>query len=323
MITEPSSSRRRSSVAAGSALVACLVLGAAGTALAAGPDTFAIQAPAGPLTRGEVFVVALRGLPAGARVEGWWRGAPLAFAPVSDSEWLALAGVDLDARPRRYLLTLAVVSPGGRTVRRRRAIEVVAKRFGVQHLSLPAGMVELDAETLARVGREAADFSQLWPRQTPERLWKGAFLAPVPGELRTPFGVVRFVNGQRRAAHSGVDVKAALGEPVRAINRGRVALVGDGFFNGLTVVLDHGEGLYSMYFHLSEQQVALGELVEQGSPVGLAGSTGRSTGPHLHWGVRLGGARVDPLSLIAATEALSAADRADATQQPSPTAAAR
>jgi murein DD-endopeptidase MepM/ murein hydrolase activator NlpD len=195
-------------------------------------------------------------------------------------------------------------------VRCQRSIEVVDKDYGVQRLKLPGWMVALDGPTLARVSREAALLSVLWPKRTPERYWQGSFMAPLPGKPGTPFGVGRIINGQPRSPHSGVDLHAALGEPVRATNRGRVAFVGDLFFHGLAVVVDHGLGLYSMYFHLSELRVAPGDLVEKDGVIGLAGSTGRSTGPHLHWGVRLAGARVDPFSLLGVTaEAFSTETR--------------
>jgi murein DD-endopeptidase MepM/ murein hydrolase activator NlpD len=284
------------------AVLLAITLGSAALAPCAG--AFELVTPQGPIAQGDVFLVALRQLPPGARVDGWWRGAPVAFAPAGDGEWLALVGVDFMTAPRRYVLTLGIALPGAKPVRRRCLVEVASKRFGVQRLRLPEE--HLDAPTLARIGREAQALSALWPQRTPERLWRGAFILPVPGERSTSFGVARFINGRRRAPHSGVDLRGDLGEPVRAINRGRVVLVGDFLLTGLSLVLDHGQGLFSMYFHLSEIRVARGDLVEQGVPIGLVGSTGRSTGPHLHWGIRLDRARVDPFSLIAETSGLPA-----------------
>jgi murein DD-endopeptidase MepM/ murein hydrolase activator NlpD len=230
----------------------------------------------------------------------------LGFAAVSTTEVLALVGVDLVTQPGKYALAVRVRVPGAVVATWERPIEVVAKDFGVQHLTLPKHMVHLDRPTLARVKREAALLSVLWPKRTRERYWQGGFMAPVPGQLGTPFGIARILNGEPRSAHSGVDLHAALGEEVRTTNRGRVALVGNYFFHGLAVVMDHGMGLYSLYFHLSKVNVALGDVVEKGGVIGLAGSTGRSTGPHLHWGVRLAGARVDPFALVRATDGTSA-----------------
>ncbi|MGD8686410.1 MAG: M23 family metallopeptidase, partial [Syntrophobacterales bacterium] len=122
-----------------------------------------------------------------------------------------------------------------------------------------------------------------------------------PGKLNTPFGLRRILNGEPRSPHSGVDLRAAEGEPIRAINHGKIVLVGEFYFHGKAVVIDHGWGLYSMYFHLSQLNVSKGDFVGKNAVIGLAGSTGRATGPHLHWGVRLRGARVDPFALLRAT----------------------
>ena len=116
-----------------------------------------------------------------------------------------------------------------------------------------------------------------------------------PGE---GFGFRRIINGQPRMPHGGVDFAAERGATVMAANRGRVALVAEFFFAGRLVVLDHGLGLYTLYFHLDRADVEEGALVERGDPIGTVGATGRATGPHLHWGAQLGPSRVDPRSLL-------------------------
>jgi murein DD-endopeptidase MepM/ murein hydrolase activator NlpD len=121
----------------------------------------------------------------------------------------------------------------------------------------------------------------------------------VPIKVNSAFGFRRVVNGLARAPHEGVDLKAALGAPVVAANDGRVVLEDNLFFSGNSLFLDHGGGLYTMYFHLSEFRVPTGASVRKGDVIGLAGMTGRVTGPHLHWGARLNGARIDPLDLLA------------------------
>ncbi|HTU01222.1 MAG TPA: M23 family metallopeptidase, partial [Candidatus Sulfotelmatobacter sp.] len=112
------------------------------------------------------------------------------------------------------------------------------------------------------------------------------------------FGARRIINGESRAPHTGVDFPAAAGTPVLAANAGRVALVADMFFSGRTVVLDHGDGLFTMYFHLQDTVVQPGREVKRGEALGHVGSTGRASGPHLHWGARLTGARIDPNALL-------------------------
>ena len=150
-----------------------------------------------------------------------------------------------------------------------------------------------------RSSREAARLRALYATVTPERFWRGRFTRPVAGDdPGGGFGSRRIINGQPRMPHSGVDFAAERGTQVVAANRGRVALVGDFFFAGRFVVLDHGLGLYTLYFHLDRQDVAEGALVERGAPIGVVGATGRATGPHLHWAAQLGSARVDPSTLL-------------------------
>jgi murein DD-endopeptidase MepM/ murein hydrolase activator NlpD len=131
-----------------------------------------------------------------------------------------------------------------------------------------------------------------------QRLWERPFISPVSAAITSPFGYRRVINGMPRAPHTGVDLRASLGTEVLAANHGRVALTGEFFFSGKSLVLDHGGGLYTMYFHLSEFKVEEGADVHKGDVVGLSGMTGRVTGPHLHWGARINGARVDPFELI-------------------------
>jgi murein DD-endopeptidase MepM/ murein hydrolase activator NlpD len=131
-------------------------------------------------------------------------------------------------------------------------------------------------------------------------LWRGPFVRPVAGtEPPTGFGARRIINGKPRAPHGGADYTAARGTPVVAANAGRVALVAEYFFPGRLVALDHGLGLYTLYFHLDTVGVGPGERVERGQTLGAVGMTGRSTGPHLHFGAQLGPARVDPDALLA------------------------
>jgi hypothetical protein len=263
--------------------------------------TIQLVHPTEPVAQGRVVQIVLKGLESDSQVEGSWRGAPLEFFSEVEGEYSSLLGVDLRLKPGTYPLEIRVIPPEGRTLDWNKTIEVVSKDYGLQKLTLPKRMVTLDAQTLKRVRKEGARFRALWPEQTQQRYWRGSFVQPVPGELSTPFGIGRIINGEPRSPHSGVDLRAPLGKPVRATNHGRIVLVGDFFFHGRAVVIDHGVGLYSMYFHLSRVDVSQGDWVGKGAIIGLVGSTGRSTGPHLHWGIRLGGARVDPFALIQTT----------------------
>jgi hypothetical protein len=255
-------------------------------------------APTEPVSQGAVVQLLLKGVKDGDTVKGVWREQPLEFFRLGEEEYGSLLGIDLRLGPGSYPLEVQVDSPVNSSQTSSTHIKVIKEDFGVQRLTLPKNMVSLDPPTLKRVRKEAAKFSELWYKHTPKRYWHGSFVRPVPGKLTTPFGLGRILNGERRSPHSGVDLRASMGEPVRAVNHGRVVLVGSFYFHGKAVVLDHGWGLYTMYFHLSEVNVSLHDLVGKNFIIGLAGSTGRSTGPHLHWGVRLGGARVDPFALL-------------------------
>ena len=182
---------------------------------------------------------------------------------------------------------------------RRGDLRIAARRFKVQQLTLPSGMVDLDPDTERRAVEEGERLRTLYRTTTPVRLWHGRFVRPVAGtEPGTGYGARRVINGQPRAPHTGVDYAVERGTPVVAANSGRVALVADYFFPGRLVVLDHGLGIYTLYFHLDTVGVVDGDVVERGQPIGTVGATGRATGPHLHFGAHVGGARVDPASLL-------------------------
>jgi murein DD-endopeptidase MepM/ murein hydrolase activator NlpD len=160
-------------------------------------------------------------------------------------------------------------------------------------------MVDLDAPTLARVETERGELRTALAAGASERLWRGPFRVPVEGGQPTGgFGVRRLINGQPRSPHTGYDWAAPVGTPVVAANAGRTVLVTEHFFAGRNVVVDHGLGLFTLYYHLTETRVEPGESVAAGQVIGTVGATGRVTGPHLHFAVLLNGARVDPEALL-------------------------
>jgi murein DD-endopeptidase MepM/ murein hydrolase activator NlpD len=253
--------------------------------------------PAAP-RQGDVAVVFVAGARGARELTGSLAGRPLAFFPYGE-EHVALAGIDLETKPGKAVWRVGVVDAAGIARKTSGTVGVKARRFPMQRLTLPRHLVDLDPETARRAEAEAARLRTLYATVTPERLWRGRFTRPVgghdPGE---GFGFRRIINGQPRMPHSGIDYAADRGTPVVASNRGRVALVGDFFFAGRLVVLDHGLGLYTLYFHLDGVDVIEGALVERGRTIGTVGATGRATGPHLHFGAQLRGARVDPSALL-------------------------
>jgi len=223
-------------------------------------------------------------------------GGEVALVGGADGVWGVMA-VDMETPPGRYNL---IIKGNGNTLWS--SINVLDGGFKVQHLELPRHMVELDEKALVRIKYEANLIKDVWTRPLSEPLWQGSFIMPVEGRLTGPFGDRRIINGQRKSPHSGIDISAPPGTPVKASNKGSVALVGDFFFYGRTVILDHGLGVFTIYSHLEDVAVKEGEMVEKGNVIGSVGMTGRATGPHLHFGVRVGSARVSPNQLIEVTE---------------------
>lgn len=180
-----------------------------------------------------------------------------------------------------------------------RAVLVVGRYpYPEQHLKVDDRMVHLSQADLARTRRESAEVARLWALQTRPR-FSLPLASPLPAAVEGGnFGARRVFNGEPRSPHSGIDYKVAAGTPVLAVAPGRVALVGDHFFAGKSVFVDHGGALISMVFHLSRVLVEEGREVTAGEILGEVGATGRATGPHLHFGLRWRGARVDPALLL-------------------------
>ncbi len=247
---------------------------------------------------GDVAVVRIEGPGDGASVEGAVGGRPLAFFRDAHG-YAALVGFDLEVKSGHEAWWVAVREPERPPREVRGRLRVRGRDFPVQRLTLPGGMVDLDPETERRATAEARTLQTVYRTITGERLWRGSFVRPVAGdEPGSGFGARRIINNQPRAPHGGTDYAAPRGTPVVSANDGRVALVAEYFFPGRLVIIDHGLGLYTLYFHLDEVRTALGERVARGQPIGAVGSTGRATGPHLHFGVQLAGARVDPERLL-------------------------
>ena len=190
---------------------------------------------------------------------------------------------------------------------RSHAFEVSDKAYSEQHITLKnREMVNPNPEQLARIRRESSRQRALYLAFSDRTPPQNGFLRPLEGPVSSLFGHRRFFNGEPRNPHSGLDIAAPTGAEIRAPADAEVTLVDHLYYNGKTIFLDHGQGLITMYCHLSEPLVNEGETVQQGQVIGLVGATGRVTGPHLHWSVSLNGYRVDPqrmMSVLAPGEA--------------------
>ena len=203
--------------------------------------------------------------------------------------WYAIIGIPLDAPLGTRHVTLRAAA-GAHDI----SFEVADKHYLTQSLKVAPGQVNLSPADLARVSRERIRIDRAldhWSDRQPETL---RLPQPVPGLRSSTFGSRRVFNGESRNPHTGMDIAAPSGTPIIAPAAGEVIDTGEYFFNGNTVFIDHGRGMISMYCHLSEIDVRPGQHIAAGTRIGAVGSTGRATGPHLHWGLSLNRAWVDP-----------------------------
>jgi murein DD-endopeptidase MepM/ murein hydrolase activator NlpD len=216
---------------------------------------------------------------------------------VNATEWKVLVGIDLETKPGRY--DVSVVTGPSDAGRVTQLLTVLPRTFTTRKLTVDAAFVNPPPAEVARIAADTERLNRAWASSSEMTLWSGPWVRPVPGPSNSAFGTRSIYNGQPRNPHSGADFQGAAGTPVKTPNSGRVVLAGDLYFTGNTVVIDHGGGLFSLFAHLRAINVHEGDSVATGSVLGELGATGRVTGPHLHWAIRVNGARVDPLSLLA------------------------
>jgi len=234
-------------------------------------------------------------------VRGALAGEPLHFRKARNGQWHAIGGVPVDTEGTMQANAVIQRQSGASEIARVRFVLPKIPPPVAQPLSVDSSFTQpLDAATLARIDRENARAREAG-RAAHERapMWTASFLKPRTSVVTSEFGSGRLFNGRLTTRHLGVDFRGAVGEPVRAANRGVVVIVDRFFLAGNVVYIDHGGGVVTSYFHLSKTLVAPGETVKRGQVIGLVGNTGRVTGPHLHWAARYGGNTVNPLDLLA------------------------
>ncbi|MEK7234750.1 MAG: M23 family metallopeptidase [Elusimicrobiota bacterium] len=220
------------------------------------------------------------------------------FAGASTGTWLAFLGLDLEFPTGPATLDAVMRAPSGKPVRKSEFFNVVDAGFPIVELKVERKFVTPDKNDSERAEAEAAKLHKLFAKTEVKRLFDGRFDSPIPGAATGRLGERRVFNGQPRAPHSGMDIKAKLGQPVRAPAAGKVLLADSLFFAGKTIILDHGLGLTTQYAHLSKFLVKAGDMVKKGQIIGKVGATGRATGPHLHWALKFKNSRIDPYSLV-------------------------
>jgi hypothetical protein len=226
-------------------------------------------------------------------------GHPIAAYRTDSTSWKVLAGIDLETAPGSYPVIINATMASGR-METTETLAVRAKAFPTRTLAVDEAFVNPPASETERIAAEAARLAKLWATTTPQRLWDGAFVRPVSDAANSAFGSRSVFNGQARSPHTGADFLSPAGTPVHAPAGGKVVIAAPLYYSGNTVVIDHGLGIYSLFAHFSAIAVHEGDVVTPGEVVGKVGATGRVTGPHLHWAMRINNARIDPLSLLAA-----------------------
>ena len=238
---------------------------------------------------GGVVVVALEVQSTAPAPKVWFQDKPVSVSKADDG-WYAVIGIPLDTTPGIQRLT---VEDGGS--RSSLLFDITDKQYPTQHINIKdQNQVTPDPQSLKRIQQETARIQAVLNNFDDSRAADWQMVWPVEGRISGLFGRRRVFNGEPRKPHGGIDIAAKTGTVIMAPAAGKVVDTGDYFFNGKTIFIDHGQGLVSVYCHLHEINVQPGESVQQGEKIGTVGATGRVTGPHLHLGISLNGAMVEP-----------------------------
>lgn len=272
-----------------SVVLLMLVSAAAGVCLAEDQGAVDIKIVPQEIKQGDPFMVVARGIssaPIGVAL-----GEKLKFSSCGDKCMMHIGCAAMGQNPGKWDIS---VHADGKTINL--ALNILPGGFDIQRLTLPDRLVNLSKEDEARADREAERLKALWLIET-EQKWDGRFIMPVETPISTGFGLRRIINGIEKSPHGGIDLKGKEGDPIKASNSGVVVMADELFFGGRALVIDHGMGIYTVYMHMSEFKVAVGDKVNKGDVIGLVGSTGRSTGPHLHFGVKVNSQNANPVSM--------------------------
>ncbi|HEV2619725.1 MAG TPA: M23 family metallopeptidase [Acidobacteriaceae bacterium] len=237
------------------------------------------------------------------RLTGSFVDKPLTFFPDSTDRksWHALAGVDLDVNPGAYPLEVAATLAGGHVAHSTQQVTIAAGDFKTGDITVAENYVNPSDSEQKQIAQDEVLKKRAYAHTSPHPLWSGNFIKPVNAGSTPSFGESRILNEEKTSLHTGTDFPAPEGSAVLVSNSGTVVLVRDLFYEGNTVIVDHGLGVFTVYLHLSRIDVHEGDKLAKGAKLGLSGASGRVTGPHLHMGVRWNGAWLDPVQLLGLT----------------------
>ncbi len=251
------------------------------------------------LVNGSPVLFKISASPKVQSVSALWFGHNLVFFHATKgNSWYALAGVPIETVPGRYDLAVKEMLAGGKSAEIQAKIKITAAAYPKITIQVAKQFTEPDPQQLREIAADKDIKEKTFAAETPERLWAGPFLPPVSEPISDVFGTARVINQEVKSRHLGLDFAAPSGTPVHAVNQGSVVLARQLFFEGNCVVIDHGQGLMSLYLHLSQFSVKEGDKVVTGQVIGLSGGTGRATGPHLHLAVRWQGVYLNPAILL-------------------------
>jgi murein DD-endopeptidase MepM/ murein hydrolase activator NlpD len=232
-------------------------------------------------------------------LSGNWLGHEILFSlDASGKSWFALAGASLETKPGAYPLQLHAETLAGQAILFEKKIRVERQRYPQVLLKVPGRYTAPNPEDMRQIAQDKEVKAQIFKIVSSVREWKGSFVPPANAEISDIFGVARVFNDTVQSTHQGLDFRLPSGTSVAAVNSGHVLLARPLFFEGNCVVIDHGQGLLTVYMHLSKFSVKEGDEVNKGQPIGFSGGTGRATGPHLHLAVRWQGVYLDPQVLL-------------------------
>lgn len=228
-----------------------------------------------------------------------WLGHDVTFNfDAGSKSWFALAGVSQETKPGSYPLELHGETSAGPAISFEKKVKVALQRYPRIPLTVPSRYTAPNPEDQKEIEKAKEIKTEIFKTVTPDREWKGSFSPPVNSEISDGFGIERVFNGTVQSTHQGLDFRAPTGTEVAAVNAGRIILARPLFFEGNCIVIDHGQGLLTLYLHLSKFLVKEGDDVSKGQPIAQSGGTGRATGPHLHLAVRWQGVYVNPQVLL-------------------------
>jgi len=241
---------------------------------------------------GEAFIIKVTSTKSSKLPIASLNGKQFYFSNCVEGCFIAIGAIGIETKPGVYTIML-------RVGKEKKNLRLIVKHTSYQTLSLtlPEDKVFLSTENLRRAKIEDKKIKSIC-QTVSDRIWEGSFILPLGNEITTAYGTKRIINKKTISVHRGIDIKGQEGQEVKASNRGRIVLSGELFFGGNTVIIDHGNGIYTIYMHLSKFNVESGDIVSKGDVIGLVGSSGRSSGPHLHFGIKVTDININPVSLI-------------------------